>query len=243
MRLSPTSARMRFPRRDGVPDPSSHASRHCVRVRRRGGQPQPRRAVAQGLGGSYTLATVLAVRPGLGPSTSCIDFACYNLSDELKVRAIPEPQIFFCRRCRCQAATRESIPLPSLPPLKSCRPPPAVRSVAFFRAPRRRLSPQPLLSIDETLLTRHGAIVVVGDLSTAGATEAGHAAGALGEEQRLAQCGVPRCLRCRKGDEHGVDALGDGVTAPTPSTLLYGALTPASGMTGIAAPLTPPRCR
>ncbi|ONM32990.1 hypothetical protein ZEAMMB73_Zm00001d041425 [Zea mays] len=225
MLLSPTSARMRFPRRDGVPDPSSHASRHCVRVRRRGGQPQPLRAVAQGLGGSYTLATVLAVRPGLSPSTSCIDFACYNLSDELK------------------AATRESIPLPSLPPLKSCRPPPAVRSVAFFRAPRRRLSPQPLLSIDETLLTRHGAIVVVGDLSTAGATEAGHAAGALGEEQRLAQCGVPRCLRCRKGDEHGVDALGDGVTAPTPSTLLYGALTPASGMTGIAAPLTPPRCR
>jgi hypothetical protein len=127
---------------------------------------------------------------------------------------------------RHQGVHPPSLP-PSVPPLKSCRPPPAVRPSVASHSFVCRLSPQPLLSIDETPLTRRGAVAVVGDLATAGATEVGHAAGALGEEQRLARCGVPRCLRCRKGDEHGVDALGDGVTATTPSTLLYGALTPS----------------
>lgn len=134
MLLSPTSARMRFPRRDGVPDPSSHASRHCVRVRRRGGQPQPLRAVAQGLGGSYTLATLLAVRPGLSPSTSCIDFACYNLSDELKVRAIPEPQNFFVVGADVRPPPGSPSPFPpSLRSKVAALPLPSVASHSFVR--------------------------------------------------------------------------------------------------------------
>jgi hypothetical protein len=63
-----------------------------------------------------------------------------------------------------------------------------------------------------TLVPWRGAAVIVDDLSAVGAADAGHVTGALGEERRLAPGRVPRGLRCRKRDKHGVEALGDGVT-------------------------------
>jgi hypothetical protein len=62
---------------------------------------------------------------------------------------------------------------------------------------------------------RRAAAVVVDDLGAVRAAEAGHAGGALGkEERRLARGGLPRrLLCCRKRDNRGVEALGDGVAA------------------------------
>lgn len=65
------------------------------------------------------------------------------------------------------------------------------------------------------LVPWRGTTVVVDDLSTVGAAEAGYAAGVLGEERCAADPGVrvPRRLRFKEHDKRGVEALGDGITA------------------------------